>query len=214
MRLVLPSVEVNLGRGVSLGATGLFLPREAGGVNGGGAVDLRVSLVQRKRVALALGAMGTGTYSSGDAYRSVPASAQLYAVGTMGGAQASATLGVGVRAQGANEFRAFPGDTCVQCTSWNTGPPTYRVRVRPHPAAFGGVEAEIARSGPFGYRLLAEGMALPVAHRRYTVLAGGGLRVTHKRARLDIGAMAGSEAWGRSERTGGVAPWVSFTAGL
>jgi hypothetical protein len=212
-RFIVPSLEIGLGRRVSAGVTGLVLPRDGGGVNAGGAVDVRVALLNRERGALAVGVTGTGTYSGGDADPSVPASAHAYAVGTLGGERASASLGLGVRAQGANEYD-LPTWACPTCLSIAPGEPTYRVRVRANPVVFGGAEAEIGREGAFGYRVVAEGLALPVAGGRYTTVVGGGLRVTHRRSRLDLGAMVGSEAWGGSERTTQVAPWVGFTTGI
>jgi hypothetical protein len=206
-------MEMNLGRGVSAAVGGLVLPRREGGINGGGLADLRVSLLDGERVALALGVSGSATYSSGTYTRHVPASAHAYAVGTVGSDRASATLGLGVRAQGQTEYDR-PDRGCPQCLSFDIGDPVYRVRVRSLPVLFGGAEAKVAENGPFGYRLVAEGMALPVDNDAYSAFAGGGLRITHKRARLDLGAMVLSEPWGRSERSVQPGPWVGFTAGL
>ena len=214
-RLVVPSVEANLGRGVSAGVTGLVLPRKADGVNaggvaGGGAVDLRVTLVNRETSALALGATTGASYSSGDRPRHLPFSSQVYAVGTLGGAEASVSAGVGVRVKGQNEWEsAWPG--CPECDS-GFGRTTYRVRVEPLPYLFGGAEAELARVGPLGYRVMAEGLAMPDGGD-YSTLALGGLRVTHRRVTLDLGGAAATE-WEQGERETHLGPWVALSAGF
>ena len=210
-RFFIPSVEARVSRGVSLGVTGLVLPRDGGGIRGGGIADVRVTLHDGSRSAVAVGVTGSATYSSGDAYGDVPASAHVYAVGTVGGKRESATLGLGVRAQGGNEYDA---PDCPMCGGWVSGPPTYRLRLRQRPVIFGGAEAKVGESGAFRYRVVGEGLALPTAGDRYTTLAGGGLRIEHKAVRLDVGAMVLSDAWGRTDRVTEPGPWVALSAGF
>lgn len=210
-RFVVPSVEGRIGERVSVGVTGLVLPRDAGGINGAGAADFRVTLVDREQTALALGATGSASYSSGDAHGYAPASLQLYAVGTVGGEGASATLGVGVLASGGPRYD-YPD--CPVC-SYDPGfvNATYSIQVQRRPSVFGGAEAEVGRNGAFGYRLVGEGAAVPLGDG-YFLLGGGGLRITRKAARLDLGAMVGSDPYGSNSRETGVAPWIGFTAGF
>lgn len=211
-RYIMPSVEANLGGGVSAGVAGLVLPRREGGINAGGLADVRVTLMDRERVALALGVTGGWEYSGGNAYMHVPFSALPYVAGTVGSETASATLGLGVRVQGEQAYRP-PADCPGGWCPLSFREPYYRVLMRRQPVGFLGAEAEVARKGPYGVRLVGEAMALPGGD--IDLLIGtGGVRVTRGAARLDLGVLVGSDKETDLPRYTQALPWVGLTAGF
>ena len=214
-RFFVPSVEARLGDRVSVGLTGIAF-RFDGDPAGGAAADLRVTAVDRENLAVAVGATAMTSFAEPEPL-GIPGSVYVYAATTYGNEKASATVGLGARVHG--YAAAVPPDGWEPCSVCESPDPVnwerqYRVRASTVPVVFGGAEAEFARSGAFGYRAAAEVLALPGVADDYSVLSAGGLRITRKTARLDLGAAVGSYPYGPSDRTTEIGPWIGFTAGL
>ena len=214
-RWVVPSVEAGLGRGVSVGVTGLVLPNGGEPVGAVGA-DARVALVDREGWALAAGAFAgvDPFYDTGSVFPS--ASGHVYAVATAGGARGSASLGLGVRATSVQTYPALEPPGCPACLSYTSGPGEYGVRVLPAPVVFGGAEAVLGTADgpahPIETRVVAEGLALPM-RGGYAALAVGGLRVRSGRVHLDAGGGLSAERYdGRWDTA--LVPWIGLGVGL
>lgn len=209
-RWIVPSVEANLGRGVSVGMSGLALPVDDD-LNALGLADVRWTFANRERWALAVGVNAAAEYSSGHDSGHVPFSMHPYVVGTVGGASSSASAGVGVSVTGRDEYR-FPDSGCPQCGFLSVSP-EYRVGVRSLPYLFGGVEAEMGRVEASAYSFVAEALAAPTGDNHYNTLAMGGMRVTHKRVTVDLGGAFSTEVWDGQRQTD-AAPWVALSVGF